>query len=134
MSRDFYLAASSHMEKSWNAWEEGRYLRSFGHTVPARLNYLSEMIVSAVKLPFAIIHITFGLLHALATWNRKSPVLQRSSQSINRTSNRLFLSAFGATLSPAITHKYRDADVARYIIAARIVVISGAFLYAFLRR
>jgi|GEM_PF-5816697 len=134
MSSDYYKLASHHMEKSWRAWESNSSLKSWGHTIPARLAYLCETVINAVSLPFAIIAITFGSLHALCTWNRQSALFQDTYATISKVANRLFLSGFGALFSPAVTHKYRDANITPFIIAARVVVISGGLLYAFLQK
>jgi len=134
MNNDLYVTASLHMEKSWQAWESNSPLKSWGHTIPARLAYLCETVVNAVNLPFAIIAITFGSVHALCTWNRQSTVFQDAYTTISKVANRLFLSGFGALISPAVTHKYRDANITPFIIAARVVVISGGLLYAFLQK
>ncbi|MDN3506035.1 MAG: hypothetical protein P0S96_02275 [Simkaniaceae bacterium] len=134
MSNDYYEIASSHVEKSWQAWEANSSLKAWGHTIPARLAYLCESVINAVSLPFAIIAITLGSLHALCTWDRKSEIFQDTYATISKVANRLFLSGFGALVSPAVTHKYRDANITPFIIAARVVVISGGLLYAFLNR
>ena len=134
MTIDFYEKASDCMAKSWEDWEKGEIVQSWGRTIPARLAYLCEAITNLVVLPFAILSVTFGALHALCTWNRKSEVYLKTYAFISKTTNHLFLSTFGSLISPAITHKYRDANIAPFILAARITVITAGLLYALLRR
>ena len=134
MSVDLYEVANDYMAKSWQSWKTGEEAKSWGYTIPARFAYLCETIINAVNLPFAIIAITFGSLHALCTWNRKSEIFLDTYSAISKTANHLFLSVFGALISPAITYKYRNANITPFIIAARIIIISGGILYAFWRK
>lgn len=129
-SYDFYDKASAYMKLSWASWEENKIALSWYYTGPARIAYLFETIINTVKLPFTIIGVTFGSLHALVTWNRKSPIFTQTYQEISKTANRLFLSAFGSAISPAVTHRYRDANITPFIIAARVTIISSGILYA----
>lgn len=134
MCINFYEKASQYVMKSWEYWEKNQIGKSWAWTIPARFAYLCETIINLVILPFAITAITFGSLHALCTLNRKSKVYQTSYAFISKTSNHLFLSLFGATVSPALTHKYRDANITPFIIAARVAVVTAGFLYAFLKK
>lgn len=129
MNIDFYDKASDYMLKSWQSWENGEIAKSWGYTIPARLAYLCQTIISIVLLPFEIIRITFASMVALFTWNRKAKIFQTALAGIIKTTNRLILSALGSTISPAMTHKYRTANVAYFVVAARVVVISAGFLY-----
>lgn len=129
MNTDLYDVASNYVVKSWECWENGEISKSWGYTIPARLAYLCETITSVVLLPFAIIRITFATFHALFTWDRKSEVFQGALSGIIKVTNRLILSTVGSIISPAMAHKYRTANVAYFVVAARIVIISAGFLY-----
>lgn len=129
MTIDFYGTASHYIVKSWQSWDEGKIAKSWGYTIPARLAYLCQTVISTVLLPFEIIRITFATTVALFTWNWKAQFFQEALAGIIKTTNRLILSALGSTISPAITHKYRTANVAYIFVAARFVVISAGFLY-----
>jgi len=123
-----YEHANDCVIKSWESWETNDGASAWKHSVSARLAYLCDMIVNLVVLPFAIIGVTFGSLHALITWNWQSSVFQSTKSFITKTSNHLFISLFGAVISPAIAHKYRDANLVPFIIAARIVIIAASLL------
>ena len=134
MQLDFYEKANDYMINSWKSWENGKTAKSWGYTIPARFAYLCETIINLVKLPFAIIAVTFGALHALCTCNRKSEIFQTTYSAISKTTNHLFLPVLGSLISPAAAHKYRDANITPYLIAARIIIISGGLFYAFMRK
>jgi len=87
MQLDFYEKANDYMINSWKSWEEGKVAKSWGYTIPARLAYLCETIINLVTLPFAIIGVTFGTLHALCTWNRNSEIFQTTYRAISKTTN-----------------------------------------------
>ncbi len=129
MINAFYNSANIHTAQSWELWHAKKQAQSWAHTVPARFFYLCDMIVNITALPFAIISVTFGLLHALCTLNYRSPTFKATKHFIFERSSHLFLSAFGSVISPALAHKYRDANLAPYIIAFRIVVITAGALY-----
>jgi len=131
---NLYEIANDRAEIARLAWEANKPLQSIGYSLSARVAYLAETTVKAVILPFAILRVTFATTLALLTWNWKGELFQSSYQFISGTSNHLFLSLFGAVISPALAHKYRDANITPFIIAARITIISGGLLYALLKR
>lgn len=128
-----YEYANDCMIKSWESWETNEGSSSWKYSASARLAYLCDMIVNLVILPFAIIGITFGSLHALFTWNWQSTLFQSTKSFISKTSNHLFISLFGALVSPAIAHRYRDANLVPYIIVFRIVVVAGGVIFYLVR-
>jgi hypothetical protein len=119
-----YHFASECMDRSLEKWKAGQFWDSWGYTLPARLAYLADSVLNCVILPFALIKFAFSLP---ANW--KSENLKASYHYVKERSNHLFIALFGAVISPYLANKYRDANVAPYIIAARITVISGAILY-----
>ena len=129
-----YTFANDCMATSREKWDAGQKGVAWGYTIPARLAYLCDMIINIVILPFAILAVTFGALHALCTWNRQSKHFQSTRTELMERANHFFLSLFGSIISPALAHKFRDANIAPYIVALRITVISaGALYYAFFR-
>lgn len=128
-----YEHANDCMVKSMESWDAHEDSSSWKYSVSARLAYLCDMIVNLTILPLAIIGVTFGSLHALFTWNWQSTVFQSTKSFITEKSNHLFISMFGAIISPAIAHRYRDANLVPYIIAARIVVITGSIIFYLVR-
>ncbi len=126
-----YEFANDCMVQSWDKWELREIGSSWGYTIPARLAYLCDSIVNLVVLPFAIIGITFGTLHAVFTWNRQSTVYQSALNHIIEKTSHLVLSFIGACISPAFAHRFRDANLLPYIIAFRITVLTGAFILYF---
>ncbi len=122
------------MASSREKWDAGQKGEAWGYTIPARLAYLCDTIINLVVLPFSIIAVTVGTLHALFTWNWQSSIFQSTKSDIMERANHFFLSAFGSTISPSLAHKYRDLNIAPYIVAFRITVISaGVIYYAFFR-
>lgn len=124
-----YTFANDCMEKSGEKWKAKEYGPSWGYSIPARLAYLADLIVNLIQFPFAIIGITFGSLHALVTLNYQSPLFQESKSFIIEKTNHALLSIFGAVVSPALAHRYQNANLAPFVIAARITVLSGGLLY-----
>lgn len=121
--------AGSCMETSWKKWGEGEFTSSWGYTIPARLAYVASVIVNIVQFPFAIIGVTLGGLHALLTLNYKSEPFQITRQFIIQKTNHALISAFGAAISPAIAHRFQNANLAPFVIAARVTVVSAALFY-----
>lgn len=126
-----YEFANDCMVKSWDKWDLREIGSSWGYTIPARLAYVCDAIINLVVLPFAIIGITFGTLHALFTWNRQSPFFQATLSHITEKTNHLFLSTCGAFISPALAHRFRDANLVPYFIALRIAVLTSALIFYF---
>lgn len=121
---NLYHFANACMETSWEKWIEGKTAASWGCTLPARLAYLADAVINIVILPFALIRLTFCLFHGWSSEKRKVSYFYAKERA-----NHLFLSTFGAVISPALASKYRDANITPYIIAARVMVISGFVLY-----
>ena len=113
--------ANDLMAKSWDRWKAGLTGESWGYTIPARLAYLCDAIVSLVAMPFAIIALVFGSLQAFFTWNSEPFVITKAF--LYDKTNHFFLSAFGSIISPAIAHKYRDANLTPYVFALRMIVL-----------
>lgn len=126
-----YEFANDCMVQSWDKWDLREIGSSWGYTMSARLAYVSDAIINLVILPFAIIGVTFGTLHALFTWNRQSPIFQSNLSFITQKTNHLLLSCFGAFISPALAHRFRDANLVPYVIALRIAVLTGALILYF---
>ncbi len=124
-----YSFANTCMENSWKEWEMGNLENAWGYTIPARLAYLADLVVNIVQFPFAIIAITFGSVHALCTFDYQSVVFQSAKRFIILKTNHALISAFGGAISPAVAHKYQNANLAPFVIAARITVISTGFFY-----
>lgn len=124
-----FTFANTCMEKSWQEWEAGRVEDSWGYTISARLAYLADVIINLVQFPFAIIAVTFGSIHALCTLNYRSEVFQSTKNFIIEKTNHALISAFGAVVSPAVAHKFQNANLAPFVVAARITVISAGFFY-----
>ncbi len=129
-----YSFANDCVAKSWKSWEEKNYGESWGYSFTARLAFVANLVIDVALFPFAIIGVTFGLLHALGTRNHRSAVFQKTRNFIIEKTNHALLSIFGAVVSPAIAHRFQYANLAPFVIAARITVISAGFLYYFLGR
>ena len=117
------------MATSWEKWETGETAQSWGYTIPARLAYLCDVIVNLVILPFAILSATIGALHALFAWDRSSSSYQETKKFVLERSNHFLLSLFGSVIAPSVSHRYRDANLAPYVLAVRITVISAGLIY-----
>lgn len=124
-----YEFANDCVARSWQCRESGQTAESWGYTVPARLAYVCAAIVDLVVLPFALIATLFGALHALFTWDWNSPVFEETWNRVQIKSNHFFLSVCGSLISPAIAHKYRDANLLPYIVAIRIAITLGVVYY-----
>lgn len=134
MENRFYDVANSQMAQSWEKWELGEIADSWRCSISARLSYLCDMIVNLVILPFAIIAVTFGSLHALFTWDWNSTFFQSTKHYITERTNHLVLSLFGSAISPALAHKYRDVNLVPYLIALRITVVVTALVVFYLKK
>lgn len=124
-----YNYANDCVAQSWEKWDLDQKGKSWGYVISARLAYVCDAIVNVVLLPFAIIGIIFGTVHALCTRNYQSELFQITKNNITERTNHLFLSIFGALISPAIAHRYRDANLAPYFIAFRITFLTGGLIY-----
>lgn len=122
------------MAQSWENWEMGELVEAWKGSLSARLAYLCDLIVNVVMLPFAIIAVTFGSLHALLTWDWHSAPFQTSKEFITEKTNHLVLSLFGSVISPSLSHKYRDVNLVPYLIALRITVIVTAFVVFYMKK
>ncbi len=127
-----YEKANNYMQSSETQWREGSKFESLKFSFSARAFYLADVIINTVRLPFALLETLFAVLHSCVKWNWKSEYLHGSYTFLLERSNHFFLSAFGILL-PGISHTYRDANLTPYIVAARIIIISGAILYYSMR-
>ncbi len=121
-----YENANAYMVEAEVMQNAGAHSRSWQLSFSARLAYLCDMVVNLVVLPFAIVGVIFGSLHALCTW--KLFVLKQTKEFILEKSNHFFLSVCGSLVSPSLAHKYRDVNLAPYIVALRIIVIAALYL------
>lgn len=124
-----YEYANDCVVKAHQLETDGKVVSSWAQTVPARLSYLADVIVNVAILPFGILRFLGCGLLALSTWNWSNPSYQESKRALLERSNHLVMSSVGFLVSPTLAHKYRDANVAPYLIAVRIVVITGIALY-----
>lgn len=128
----FYQIACECVCQSWEHWEAGNISASWRATIPARLAYLCDVVVDVVVIPFYLVQFLFSASKGIFTWNWESTRPVRHD--LLKKTNHLFLSFFGTLCSPAIAYRYRDANLAPYIIAARIVVILAGITYFAFRR
>lgn len=130
----FYNSANAYMETSLQLQQEEKIIDSWKFTIPARLAYLAQTVVSCVALVFSVFSYSYGVLHALYTWDRKSVEYQTRKENLMATSNVFFFSLFGALVSPSVAHRYRDYNIVPYVVAFRITVISCGMLYYWLTK
>jgi len=123
-----YEFANQCVEKSWAQWERNDLVESWGYTIPARLAYVTDLVINVAVFPLAIIRVTFGSLYAIARWDSSTHEYQSGKHYIIERTNHVLLSLVGSIL-PSVAHRYRDVDLAPYVIAARIAVITWGILY-----
>ena len=127
-----YLSAHTQILASQELWKNGETVASIGRAVSASLLYIANLIVNVVSFPLAIIFVTYGSIVALSHWDRKIDVYVKSFNWIVTKTNHVLLSALGTVL-PSAAYRYRDANLAPYVIALRIGVVSYGFIYALSR-
>lgn len=127
-----YLAAHRQVLASQEDWDQGSCARALIHSVSARFAYVANLIVNVASFPLAILYVTFGAIMAIAHWDLKIEVYTKSFNWIKTKTNHILLSTLGVLL-PAAAHHYRDANLAPYVIALRVAIITWGLLWA-LRR
>lgn len=126
----FYHFAGEWVQKSWTHWDEGRIVESWKDTIPARFSYLCDSIFDIIITPFYLIGCTFGIVKGVVTCNWE--LFHSYRKNLMGKANHLILSSIGFSLSPALAYKFRDANLALYVVALRIIVIfAGATYFAF---
>lgn len=128
-----YLAAHDQVIESQHCWVDGDTTDSIYHSLNARLAYVANLIVNVVSFPLAIIFVTFGSIIAISHWNFKIEIYTKSFNWIKTKTNHVLLSALG-TAFPSLAYRYRDANLAPYVIALRIAFVTWGFFWAFSRR
>lgn len=129
----FYLEAHTQVLKSQECWNEGNRVASVGHALNARLAYIANLIINVVSFPFAILYVTYGSIVAVLHWNFKIEVYTKSFNWIKTKTNHILLSTLGIA-TPSLAYRFRDANLAPYVIALRIAIITWGFFYAFSRK
>lgn len=122
----YFASANAFMEKAHELRQEGQYQRSWKISLSARLHYLADCVVNLVILPFALLGVIAGAIHALCRWNLS--ILKPSKQYLLEKSNHFFISLCGTALSPTLAYKYKDANLAPLIITVRIAAIAMLYL------
>lgn len=110
----FYNIANDWEEHGIQCNDNKEYFKSWGWSALARLPYLANVIVDVVAAPLALIGIVFGLPPAIFTCGKESVILTYSAKKCLEKLNHLFISTFGALVSPWLAHKGRDVNVIGY--------------------
>lgn len=125
-----YEFANDCMEASWEEHRNGNKFQSWGLTVPARFAYLSDVIINTVISTAAMVATVFMGLVALATCNCKNKTFLATKAYTLESYNHFFMSLVGI-VSPALAHKYQDANIFKYVFAIRIIAMSALGIYYF---
>lgn len=127
-----YLTAQHQTLSAQRLWDEGSKADSISHALNARLAYVANLIVNVVSFPLAILYVTFGTIVAISHWNFKVEIYTKSFNWIKTKTNHVLLSALG-TAAPSLAYRFREANLAPYVIALRIVIITWGFFWALKR-
>jgi len=127
-----YLAAHNQVIESQLCWIDGHTADSILHSINARLAYVANLVINVVSFPLAILFVTFGSIIAISHWDFKIEIFTKSYNWIKTKTNHVLLSALGTAL-PSVAYRFRDANLAPYVIALRIALITWGFFYAFNR-
>lgn len=111
---------------------EGLSLSSWQYSGFARLAYFGNLAINVASFPLAILFVTFGLVVAISHWDFKIDLYRRTFNWIKTKTNHILLSALGIAF-PCLAYRFRNANLAPYVIALRIGVVTWGFFYAFNR-
>ena len=127
----FQESADNACQASWNNWENSEIFPSIGNSLYARLGYLVDMVASVVLIPFALIGCVFGTFQAIFLWDESRATLLTDSYTLFiRKIERLFTSALGAVISPALGLYFRDRAIRPMAIG---LILTGLASYMVLK-
>ena len=106
--------ANTCMETSWKRWNSGEVLDSLKLSVPARMSYLSSVVLNVVLLPFALIR---SIFNTTSTIFRCEWSIKKAWTPISKKITHLILGILGGVIAPSIAYKCRNLNLGPYALA-----------------
>ncbi|NGX42776.1 MAG: hypothetical protein K940chlam7_01064 [Chlamydiae bacterium] len=101
----FFNAANNWEKRAIISSYNKQFFKSWLQSTAARLPYLVDVIINVVAIPLMLIGALFGAIPAIFTWGKDRSFLDFSLNKLLEKTTHLFISLFGAIISPWAAYK-----------------------------
>ncbi|MDP1836396.1 MAG: hypothetical protein Q8K75_10790 [Chlamydiales bacterium] len=109
--------------------QEGRYLESWGKSLPARVSFAGDTVVQAALLPISFVKAVFHSAEVIFTWGATATKFSESTYGLLENGNRVARGAFGAVISPNVSYNGREKNFIGIFLAALAACTPKAYSY-----
>lgn len=109
--------------------EEGRYLASWGKSLPARVSFAGDAVVQTVLLPLSLVQAAFHTVEVIFTWGATATRFNESASGLLENANRVFRGAFGAVISPNVSYNGREKNFVGIFLSALAACAPDGYSY-----
>lgn len=125
----FYENAIKYTDCSYNSQENKKYFESWKLSLPARLNYLADLIFHVCMLPITTLKVFFGSIQSLYSWAKDTKFLKKNINILHFHANSALADAFGIVIIKAGIVLRENNNVRDFLAIAAI--LSSIFLTIF---
>ncbi len=117
----FYQGAKKYTLLSYKVQTNKKYLESWKISVPAKLNYLADMVFHVCMIPITLVKGFFGSIQALYSWGDETTLLQKNLQVLHFHVNTAIADGIGMFVIKKGISLRENNNVRDFILVALLV-------------